>query len=83
MGSRVKIEAALLVGKYTMTAIIVPSTGRMLALEGSFLDDRTVKQIVRYPAVWRDLVLGTRPNDVFQKGLAGGSGLVDKDGTVY
>jgi hypothetical protein len=72
-----------LFNKICMTAIVVPSTGRIIAYQFTWLDALEAMQIACLKSVMRDLVYGKRPNSIFQKSQADGTGLVDIDGNVY
>ena len=72
-----------LVGAVAVTAIVVPRTGRLIALEQQVLTADTVREIRDLSSVERELVWGFRPMTVFQTSQAQGTGLVDEDGRVY
>lgn len=72
-----------LFNKICQTAIVVPATGRIIAYQFTWLDALESMQIAGLKSVMADLVYGKRPNSVFQKSQARGTGLVDTDGNVY
>jgi len=73
----------ILEGRYCQTALIVPSSGRMVALQGTILTVADEEEIEGIRTLREDLVMGKRPNTVFQKAQARGTGLVDEAGNVY
>lgn len=70
-------------GRHCQTRMIVPATGRVLALAGTIMSEELAREIEALPSVMADLVYGWRPLDIFQISEAAGTGLVDVDGNVY
>lgn len=79
---RIKTEIVL-EGRYCETALIVPRSGRLIALQGKILTVADEEEIEGIPTLREDLVMGKRCNTVFQKGQAQRTGLVDAVGNVY